>query len=74
MMQRRLKKVTASEMPMSESAVAVHLGNVTKKMQATDRTERAYRADGLWSDARVRPDRLFQRGHKSRLNTIAVSG
>jgi DNA-binding NarL/FixJ family response regulator len=52
--QGRSNKIIAYELGMSESTVKVHVRNIMKKMQATNRTEAAFRAHSLWSGERQR--------------------
>jgi DNA-binding NarL/FixJ family response regulator len=47
--QGRSNKIIAFELGMSESTVKVHVRNIMKKMQATNRTEAAFRARNLSS-------------------------
>jgi DNA-binding NarL/FixJ family response regulator len=47
--QGKSNKIIAYELKMSESTVKVHVRNIMKKMQATNRTEVAFRARKFWS-------------------------
>ncbi len=57
--QGKPNKVIAYELGMSESTVKVHVRTILKKVQATNRTEAAFRARNLRSGARGQ--RVWQR-------------
>ncbi len=46
--QGKANKIIAHELGMSESTVKVHVRNIMRKMGATNRTQAAYKAQGLW--------------------------
>ena len=47
--QGKANKIIAHELGMSESTVKVHVRNIMRKMGATNRTQAAYKAQGLWA-------------------------
>jgi DNA-binding NarL/FixJ family response regulator len=55
LMQGKSNKVIAYELEMSESTVKVHIRNIMKKMQATNRTEVTFRVHNLWPGAPDQP-------------------
>ena len=50
--QGKANKIIAHELGMSESTVKVHVRNIMRKMGATNRTQAAYKAQGLCSPSR----------------------
>lgn len=49
--QGKANKVIAFELGMSESTVKVHIRNIMRKTGATNRTQAAFKAQGLWGNA-----------------------
>jgi DNA-binding NarL/FixJ family response regulator len=49
--QGKANKIIAHELGMSESTVKVHVRNIMRRMDATNRTQAAYKAQKLWGGA-----------------------
>ena len=52
----RANKTIAYELGMSESTVKVHVRNIMRKMNATNRTQAVYKARKLWGGDQIAPE------------------